>query len=218
MIKLPYFGRIVTFLVDIREYHLPWLGRTAFRKLSFCSFMKIFKCFNRSCLWLFLVKGFSLINLCVYLSASQKNYTDLFILLSVIIIDCSTNSFCMVKVLSIVYIALIQKRVFPTIIPSVYFFVYTKMRNELDRGGTTLNELKLPENTCNDMDSTTNWHKIHRKKLCVQWYCSIEYRNKNSHCRKEHHLRRLHIKVPEMEWNQQQGGTNKDTHRTILCV
>ena len=218
MIKLPYFGRIVTFLVDIREYHLPWLGRTAFRKLSFCSFMKIFKCFNRSCLWLFLVKGFSLINLCVYLSASQKNYTDLFTLLSVIVIDCSTNSFCMLKVLSIVYIALIQKRKFPTIISSVLFFVYTKMRNELDRARTTWNKLELPENTCNDMDSTTNWYKIHRKKLYVQWYCPIEYSNKNSYCRKEHHLRRLQIKVPEMEWNQQRGGTNKDTHRAILCV
>ena len=196
------FGRMGTFLVDMRGYHLLWLGRKVFSKLLFCSSIKIFKCFHWSCRWSLPGKGFPLINLCVYLLASQKNYTDLLTLFSVIVIDCATNSFCMVKVLSIVYITLIQKQRFPSIMSSVYFFVYTKIRYELERTGTTWNKLELPGNTCNEMDSGTNWHKIHRKKLFVQCHCPIEYGIRNSYCRKEHHLRCFQVKAPEMEWNQ----------------
>ena len=141
------FGRMGTFLVDMTGYHLLWLGRKVFSKLLFCSFIKIFKCFHWSCRWSLLGKGFPLINLCVYLLASQKNYTDLLTLFSVIVIDCTTNSFCMVKVLSIVYITLIQKQRFPSIMSSVIFSYILKWGTswkELEPPGTNWNYLEIP--------------------------------------------------------------------------
>ena len=58
--------------------------------------------------------------------------------------------------------------------------------NELEpfeRAGTTWNHLERD-------DSAMNWHKkreFHRKKLCVQYHCPIEYNISNS-CHKEHHI------------------------------
>ena len=105
--------------------------------------------------------------------------------------------------------------------------VHTKTRKELERAGTTWNELE-PTGMEQGGTTWTRWiqqrtdtKNKNRKKLCMQHHCPIEYNIANSYCHKEHHLRCLQVKSPRssgLEWNETKWNTNKDTHRVILCV
>ena len=91
---------------------------------------------------------------------------------------------------------------------SLYCYYFRTYQNK-ERAGTTWKEQELPGTSWNHLErevthqrTDTEKQEIHRKKMYVQYHCSIEYKISNSYCNKKHHLRYLKLEPPGAEWSQ----------------